>query len=61
MEITELRYSDTMEDILTREMYSTFYGSLPENFNATITFEKNPVVDFHNTMHLRTNAFGYEL
>jgi len=50
-----------MEDTLTEANVQQFYGSLPENFNATINFEKKTVTDFHNTMDLQANAFGYEL
>jgi len=61
MEISELQDNDTMEDTLTEANVQQFYGSLPENFNATINFEKKTVTDFHNTMDLQANAFGYEL
>jgi hypothetical protein len=54
MEINELQDNDTMEDTLTGANAQQFYGSLPENFNATITFEKKTVTDFHNTMALQT-------
>jgi hypothetical protein len=61
MEITELQDNDNMEDTLTEVNVQQFYGSLPENFNATTNFKKKTVTDFHNTMDLQTNAFGYEL
>jgi len=55
METNELQDNDTMEDTLTEANVQQFYGSLPENFNATVTFEKNNVTDFQNTMDLQTN------
>lgn len=61
MEINELQDNDTMEDTLTKANVQQFYGSLNENFNATITFEKNTVTDFQNTTDLQTNVFRYEL
>ena len=62
MEITEVQ-DDTMEDTLTEaNVYtSSFMAAYLKNFNATINFEKKTMTDFHKTMDLETNAFGYEL
>jgi len=61
MEINGLQDNDTMEDTLTEANVQQFYGSLHENLNATVNFEKNTVTDFQNTMDLQTNDFRYEL
>jgi len=60
MEVNELQ-DNTMKDAMTEANVQQFYGSLPENFKATVTFDKKTVTDFHNTMDLQTNAFCYKL
>jgi hypothetical protein len=61
MAITELQDNDAMTVTLTEADVQLFYGSLPDNFNAIITFEQKIVTAFDSTIHLRTNAFSYEL